>query len=382
MQCIRSLFFLMSTLTIALPFAIPPADYLAALARDSAPNSDWAILKKMARGARFSPSLPSIFENDIQKEMAYEHWLAQELSLPHLPLAPLLLAGEDIDVPAQTSTQTKGWVALQLAHIHATRDHLVLSSPSQLSLSEADAQKLFTAASEPLNELSTQLIQANPMRWYASDENLGQLQTHSPLCAVGRNIDIWMPKGERARFWRKLQNEIQMIWHDHPVNQERSHNNLLPINSIWLFGQGKMPSITMQYDALYANDPLLRGIANVAQKKYMPLSIQTLTHHLQLQSSPLVWLDQLSEAYLNQQWDKWLAIFTQLENDYLHPYYADFQKGRWQTLKLVLFSEQGWLTICQHRKDRWKWWRRQSLIPHLLRLTHAQNDSDTETSAQ
>src|SRR5690606_29208261 len=31
-------------------------------------------------------------------------------------------------------------------------------------------------------------------------------------------------------------NEVQMLWFDHPVNQARYQQGLVPINSLWLFG--------------------------------------------------------------------------------------------------------------------------------------------------
>src|SRR5690606_4093503 len=42
-----------------------------------------------------------------------------------------------------------------------------------------------------------------------------------------------------GRPWRRLVNELQMLWFDHPVNQAREARGLRPVNSVWLYGGGR-----------------------------------------------------------------------------------------------------------------------------------------------
>jgi hypothetical protein len=40
------------------------------------------------------------------------------------------------------------------------------------------------------------------------------------------------------RLVRRLQNEVQMLLHEHPINQQREQKGLLAVNSFWLSGTG------------------------------------------------------------------------------------------------------------------------------------------------
>jgi hypothetical protein len=53
---------------------------------------------------------------------------------------------------------------------------------------------------------------------------------------IGRNVDRWLGSG--ARLIRRLQNEAQMLLHEHPLNAERERRGLLAVNSFWLSGAG------------------------------------------------------------------------------------------------------------------------------------------------
>ncbi|MFX8047684.1 hypothetical protein ABTK64_20425, partial [Acinetobacter baumannii] len=83
-----------------------------------------------------------------------------------------------------------------------------------------------------------------------------------PQRATGHNIDIWMHKGEQERAWRKFQNEIQMTWYDHPVNQAREARGLLPVNSVWLFGQGALLDTRPIAERMIGADPFFAGLCH------------------------------------------------------------------------------------------------------------------------
>jgi hypothetical protein len=52
-------------------------------------------------------------------------------------------------------------------------------------------------------------------------------------------LSDWWPQEDSLREWRRLLNEIQMVWHTHPVNLARAERGEVPINSLWLFGGAK-----------------------------------------------------------------------------------------------------------------------------------------------
>src|SRR5690606_3747097 len=92
-----------------------------------------------------------------------------------------------------------------------------------------------------------------PTRWYVAHESLSQLPTASLDRVIGRGIDLWMPDHPQARLLQRLQNEVQMLLHDDPVNRQREARGLPPVNSFWLSGCGRhqpgAPEADLQVDS-------------------------------------------------------------------------------------------------------------------------------------
>lgn len=76
-----------------------------------------------------------------------------------------------------------------------------------------------------------------------------------------------LPKGEGSEFITKMMKESYEILKNHPVNKARQEKGLNPANTLWIWGQGKKPSLSSFYDkygikgtAISAVD-LIKGIA-------------------------------------------------------------------------------------------------------------------------
>lgn len=82
-----------------------------------------------------------------------------------------------------------------------------------------------------------------------------------------RGIAPYLPRGEAAERVVDLMRESQRILADHPVNRARSGRGARPANSIWLWGQGRRPTIQTFVDrfgvsgAMISAVDLLKGIA-------------------------------------------------------------------------------------------------------------------------
>jgi len=59
----------------------------------------------------------------------------------------------------------------------------------------------------------------------------------------GKKITDYLPKGEINKFLLEMMVKSYDILKDHPVNKKRIANGLRPANSIWLWGEGKRPSL-------------------------------------------------------------------------------------------------------------------------------------------
>jgi hypothetical protein len=185
-------------------------------------------------------------------------------SVPAAPFALLGLQGGVIDSNTVLA-------CIQPVHLHATRDHLVLMHPDHIPLTAAESAALLEEA-EPLfqDEFKADVIAADPNHWFITPAHFVSLASHSVDQAHGRNIDWWLPRDTTevgtARAWRKLQNEIQMLWHISPINEARQAGGLPAINSIWISGIGsisdlKAPNEIRAASHIITDHPVLKGIA-------------------------------------------------------------------------------------------------------------------------
>lgn len=209
--------------TLLLPFALPPAehakDLIAAL---DAP----ALALLLSRG---SESPVAEFE-PFAALLPHERLLAGTTGDNSPPLAHALMNEKGLKADGGY------WFALQAAHFHIARDHLVLTDLRQLNLDDRESRILFDAALPLFEELGHEVRYGGPTLWFLRADGWQDLRTTTPDAATGHNVDVWLPSGERAREWRKLHNEVQMLWHMHPLNDEREMRGERRVNALWLWG--------------------------------------------------------------------------------------------------------------------------------------------------
>lgn len=134
------------------------------------------------------------------------------------------------------------WALLTPVHWNVGRDQVTMADPDALALAEDDSRALFEAVRPLFESEGFALAWGAPSRWYAAHEDLAGLPCASLDRVVGRNVDRWLPEGARARLVRRLQSEVQMLLHNHPVNRHREAREQLAVNSFWLSGCGRHQS--------------------------------------------------------------------------------------------------------------------------------------------
>jgi hypothetical protein len=140
---------------------------------------------------------------------------------------------------------TVAWGLLSPVHWHVGTDQVSLADPDTLQLDDAGSRALFEAVQPLFEGDGLRLVYGEATRWYVAHESLQGLRTASLDRVVGRNVDPWLGDGGAGgagaplRRWRRLQAEVQMLLHDHPLNAAREAAGLLPVNSFWLSGCGR-----------------------------------------------------------------------------------------------------------------------------------------------
>jgi hypothetical protein len=130
------------------------------------------------------------------------------------------------------------WGLVTPVHWHLGTEQITMLDPDELGLDEAASRALLAAVLDLFASEGCVLVYGAPTRWYLAHESLAGLATASPDRVIGRSIDPWLPRGPEARLWRRLQNEVQMHLHEHPVNAAREAAGLPVVNSVWLSGCG------------------------------------------------------------------------------------------------------------------------------------------------
>jgi hypothetical protein len=255
------------------------------------------------------------------------------------------------------------WFAIHPVHIHVARDHLVLTDRRQLQLAEAEARSLFDAARTLFEDAGKVLLYGSAASWFARADDWSGLQTSTPDAACGHSVDIWMPKGDAALQWRKLQNEVQMEWFAHPLNEERQARGQKPVNSIWLWG-GAPATQDSTADTYREVFNLPDDMAAYGQAAACKTDCDAAAVIAAAPQRGLLVLDALVEAALAGDWSYWLERMHALERDWFAPLLLALQSGRIERLTLVCSNGTHLAEATASTRSLKKFW----IKPSLARL--------------
>ncbi|OWT81153.1 MULTISPECIES: hypothetical protein [unclassified Achromobacter] len=210
----------------ALPASPPIADELAKRLPSTAPTLHAWLRAADARATHFDPHEAGC--------TPYEAWQLERAGFQPAPgqqtgagLGPLLAGAWPDSAPV--------WIA-DLTHVALSTESANLLPVEALSLSAEEGAALFAAA-QPLFEGTGFAAQPlEPGRWRIQLPDGLHPRIASPAAVGGQSLSGWWNQDAAVRPWRRLMNEIQMVWHDHPVNEARAERGLPPVNTLWLYG--------------------------------------------------------------------------------------------------------------------------------------------------
>jgi hypothetical protein len=255
------------------------------------------------------------------------------------PIAPLARLGDG------ESPDDSYWIAADPVHLRADRDALLLVDASRFQLDSEDARTLVEALNRHFGPAELYFSAPNPTRWYARVAQAADIEAIPLREAAGCNVDQLLPRGKDALAWHRIFNEVQMLLHNHPLNEAREARGELPVNSVWFWGGGTLPrSVQGRWAHVWANDALSRGLALAAgiDVSDLPRSLAACIEAAQ-DGAQLAVLDQVD--------------FDALETNWIAP---ALQAVRAQVLgEVSLWTQLGseLRRFDLARSDMWKFWR-------------------------
>ena len=313
--------------------------------------------------------LPEADKPDLQR---LESWLSRaEYTANSIedPLAGLFSlfnltsATDEVAVAAVTAAYDRldagqgWWLRADPVYLQPDRDQAVLVASEELHLQPEECAALLETINAHFAADGWHMQAPHPQRWYLRLDEADDIRTTPLPQVMARGVNQYLPQGKNRRQWHTHLNELQMLLHNHPINQLRTREGKLPVNSVWFWGEGSMPTVTSSnWDQVYGDDVLIEALAQLAAVKHAPLAAfdpRTASGHC------LLVIDDCYATVQDKDVFRWLACIEEIQNRYLTPLQANLKQQRCRTVTLLPVNGNQY-QMTQRRLPRW-WHRRRPL---------------------
>lgn len=247
---------------------------------------------------------------------------------------------EEINFGGYTS-----YLVVEPTHLRADRDRLLIAESELLQLSDSEAQEIISSLNEHFaGEIEVRLYR-DDLWILGCNFQLDDMQSYPIVDIVGENIDEFMPTGSARIKLHGLLNEIQMLLFMHPINQQRNEENLLAINSLWLWD--KRPT-TLPFE--------LKDV--VSNNSQLGHPVTDLQHDLSIHNV-LIW----DKAYYPAQYRDsfaWVKNIHEIETHLAPLLLAVLKAKHYTQLNIWIPSLKGTSCFQLGKFDLYKFWRRKT----------------------
>lgn len=259
------------------------------------------------------------------------------------------------------------WMRADPCHLRVGRDKLMLTDAHTFELSREEAEALVESLNRHFADDGMMFYPMQPERWYLRLDEAPALTTTPLEEARGRSIDPLLPGGEAAMSWRRALNEVQMLLHDHPVNEAREARGAVPINSVWLWGAGKNEPVSRKpYHRVRSRDPLAAGLAQASGASILPLPerAEPWLRQAPTEGVELLLLDMLAAPAGYGDAHEWRTRLEALERDWLAPLLDALRGGRIGMITVHALGAGTNFDAETTRQDLRYFWRRPKPLVH------------------
>ena len=222
------------------------------------------------------------------------------------------------------------WIRADPVHLHIERDQIVLADSRVFPISPDEADQLTGLLNRHFSANEMAFLPLRPDRWYLRVIKTPPGQTHLLSDVVNRGINERLPFGANNTIWRGFFNEIQMLLHEHPLNQSREARGEPAINGAWFWGEescrNRWGPLTLTYGATMFL-PCLSRLPPAQTHAPLPLNA-TILGTSSTSGNHLVVLDALQGTAQYRDAYGWRESLKALDHDWFEPLWGMFRQGQ------------------------------------------------------
>ena len=306
-----------------------------------------------------------------QPPQSLEATLADRFGHPEgAPYGAFRLLGE---TESSLEIEEKSWLIADPVHLRFHQERLILADGTSLSISPEEAQALADGLNAHFADLGRFHVSAAD-RWYlhlADETGNGPLHRYvaPPLSTVaGRSVEHLLPELLHERAIRTLMNEIQTVLHAHPVNRRREDEGRLPVNSLWLWGSGRLPErCETDFDGVWSTNTLARGLARAAGVRThpVPTDAERFFEHAAPDTAHLIVLEDLIGPVQFESGAAYRTAIESLEVRWFAPLRKALLKGQLKSLHIEATTVYAILNWDCQRTEQWMFWKKPRRLADL-----------------
>lgn len=294
----------------------------------------YPVLKKFP--APHAPALAAILaraDRQASRHASAGDWLCERWGIaPPCPFAAILAAFDGLD-----TQQPAGWLFAEPVNMATQSKTLKLFPARFLGLTADESRQCVEALNTHFSARGLHFFATVPDRWYvrcAHDE----IPVTAPVdqARLGSMLEF-QPQSHGKINWRAIQNEIQMLFHTHPVNAAREMDGRPRVDGVWFWGGGVAAAIRApSYDSVLADEPLAMQLAKQSGIAASRLAIAAA--HAGIRSALAV-IDTCHHFARDLEMQEWVTEVERLDREWFKPVARKLRAG--DIGRLTLFSPDG-----------------------------------------
>lgn len=291
--------------------------------------------------------------------IAAEIWLCQAFAVEPREDWPVAALTATVDGLA---TASGCWLRADPVHLQLQRSQTLVLAAPELTLNEAEAHALAGALNAHFSTDGIALTAAHPERWYIRQTE--SIAVASPVLSAvaGRPLPRAPLTGSQASHWHRVLTEAQMVLHEHPVNLAREARGVPVVNSVLLWGSGRMPAVPgRNFSHVWTDAVLATALAmhSGADPAAAPASAALwFGNRPAAEGRHLITLDRVHHAARYGGPEAWVRAVAALEATWFAPLWAALGSGGLKELVIVATGPELGLRCTLRPADKLKFWRR------------------------